>query len=60
MRGIFCTYLFWDTANGIQTDDVQSFEISFHLSFELQIQLEVNLPVWNVNKLENENEREKV
>ena len=37
MRGIFCTYLFWDTANGIWTDNIQSFEISFHLSFELQI-----------------------
>ena len=37
MRGIFCSYLFWDTANGIWTDNIQSFEISFHLSFELQI-----------------------
>ena len=37
MTGIFCPYLFWDRANGIWTDNIQSFEVSFHLSFELQI-----------------------
>ena len=57
MKGIFCPYLFWDTANGIWTDNIQTFEISFHLSFELQIELEVNLLAWNVNELEDEREK---
>ena len=28
MRGIFCSYLFWDTANGIWTDNIQSLPVN--------------------------------